>query len=254
MTFCLGMKCTEGLIALADTRITSGTETSTAKKIWVHQDERASFFVLTSGLRSVRDKALTYLRERLEDEGANLRRLHNAANILSEEIRRTRTEDQRWLEAEGLHFDLHCIIGGQMAGEDTHRLFLVYPEGNWVEVGDETPFVIIGESRYGKPVLDRLWRHDAPLQQGLRDALLAFDATRTSASDVGYPLDVVSYEANAFRTAEQRFERADLEPVAEYWQRSIRTAATGADPLVAPLFQRLHPGPVTRDHDAAWVA
>lgn len=242
MTFCLGMKCSDGLLALADTRITSGTETSTARKIWVHQDERASFFVLTSGLRSVRDKALTYLRERLEDESTNLRRLHNAANILAEEIRRTRAEDQRWLEAEGLHFDLHCIIGGQMAGEDTHRLFLVYPEGNWVEVGDETPFVIIGESRYGKPVLDRLWRHDAPLQQGLRDALLAFDATRTSASDVGYPLDAVLYEANTFATSERRFERADLEPIASYWQHSIRAAATGADVLVHPLFDQLRDG------------
>lgn len=251
MTFCLGMKCAEGLLALADTRITSGTETSTAKKIWIHQDESASLFVLTSGLRSVRDKAITYFRERLADEAPDLRRLHYAANMLAEEIRRTRSEDQRWLEAEGLHFDLHCIFGGQIAGERTHRLFLIYPEGNWVEVGDETPYVIIGESRYGKPVLDRVWRHGAPLRQALRDALLAFDATRTSASDVGYPLDAVLYEANAFVTTEYRFERADLEPVAEYWQRSIREAAVGADRLVGPLFDRLHAAPAHIQRDAA---
>ena len=92
MTFCLGIKCESGLVAIADTRITSGSEVSTAKKIAVHQGERHAMFVLTSGLRSVRDKAITYFEERLQN-GANLARAYEAVNALAEEIRRVHDED-----------------------------------------------------------------------------------------------------------------------------------------------------------------
>src|SRR6185295_8354576 len=107
MTFCLGMKVREGLLAIADTRITSGTETSLAKKITAYQGlgSAHSMFILTSGLRSVRDKAITYFQERLVADGGSVDRMFKAANILSEEIRRVRAEDERWLEEGGLQFD-----------------------------------------------------------------------------------------------------------------------------------------------------
>ena len=250
MTFCLGMNCEQGLLALADTRITSGSETSTAKKISVYETEHYTLFVLTSGLRSARDKAVTYFEERLETDGSQLQRMHHAANLLAEEIRRVRKEDQSWLEAGGLAFDLHCIVGGQVRGEDRHRLYLIYPEGNWVEVTGETPYVITGESAYGKPVLDRVWRYESTLEQALRDALLSFDATRTSASDVGYPLDVVVYRRGSFEVSQRRFTRADLEPIAAYWQHAIGDAADRAAELVSPLFNSL----VTLPHQSAPAA
>lgn len=240
MTFCIGMKCDEGLLAIADTRITSGTEASVAKKISVHQYERASMFILTSGLRSARDKAITYFDERLAaEESAGMTRMHQATNALSEEIRRVRSEDQPWLAEGGLAFDLNCILGGQLPGDDEHKLFLLYPEGNWVEVRVGTPYVIIGESRYGKPLLDRVWRYEHSLESALRDGLLSFDATRTSATDVDPPVDVVLYRRDSFEMHEHRLTAEDLDPLTAYWNEAIGHAVAGASDAVAPLFERV---------------
>jgi putative proteasome-type protease len=239
MTFCLGMKCAEGLLAIADTRITSGTELSSAKKISIHQYSNHSMFILTSGLRSIRDKAITYFEERLRSDTDELTKMYQAANALAEEIRRVRQEDHPWLAESGLSFDLHCIFGGQLQEDEEHRLYLIYPEGNWVEVRRGTPYVIIGESRYGKPVLDRVWRYDQGLQSALRAGLLSFDATRTSASAVDYPVDAVIYRPGSFEMREQRFSGEDLEPLRSYWQQAIQQAVEGATPCVEPLFQRL---------------
>ena len=141
MTFCLGIKTQAGLVAIADTRITSGSEVSTAKKIAVHEGERHSMFVLTSGLRSVRDKAITYFEERLRQNGGHLARSYQAVNALAEEMRRVYDEDNDWLIKAGLHFDLHCIVGSQLAEDESPHLYLLYPQGNWVEVsrGDALP-------------------------------------------------------------------------------------------------------------------
>ena len=242
MTFCLGMRCEEGLFALADTRITSGTEMSTARKISIHQYEQHSMFIMTSGLRSIRDKAITYFEERLKGE-EKLDRMYKAANALAEEIRRVRTEDMDWLLQGGLLFDLHCIFGGQLSGDDSPHMYLIYPEGNWVEVRSGTPYVIIGESRYGKPVLDRTWEFERGLADALRIGLLEFDATRTSASDVDYPVDAVLYRTDSFELQEQLFTGADLVPLSEFWQSAISRAVDDAEPTTHELFQRLDGSP-----------
>jgi putative proteasome-type protease len=238
MTFCLGMRCEEGLFALADTRITSGTEMSTARKISTHQYEQHSMFIMTSGLRSIRDKAITYFEERLKGE-SGLDRMYKAANALAEEIRAVRTEDMEWLHQGGLHFDLHCIFGGQLSGDAGPHMYLIYPEGNWVEVRAGTPYVIIGESRYGKPVVDRTWRFDRSLADALRIGLLAFDATKTSASDVDYPVDSIVYRADSFELREQRFTGEDLVPLRQFWQTAISNAVEDAEPTTRHLFDRL---------------
>jgi putative proteasome-type protease len=248
MTFCLGMKCSEGLLAIADTRITSGTELSRAKKISTLQYSNHSMFILTSGLRSIRDKALTYFEERLRAPGQDLTKLYQAANALSAEIRRVRHEDASYLQESGLSFDLHCIFGGQLEQDDEHHLYLIYPEGNWVEVRQGTPYVIIGESRYGKPILDRVWRYEQGLDSALRASLLSFDSTRTSASDVDYPLDTVIYRPGTFEMREQRFSAADLAPLQEYWQGAIWDAVQGAGTYVEPLWRRLSSAPAAHTH------
>jgi putative proteasome-type protease len=253
MTFCLGMKCADGLLAIADTRITSGTELSTARKISIHQYEQRSMFILTSGLRSLRDKAITYFEERLRSE-TDLDRMYKAVNALSAEIRRVRTEDKDFLMESGLFFDLHCIFGGQLAGDSEAHLYLIYPEGNWVEVRSGTPYVIIGESRYGKPILDRVWKYDDTLGQALKVGLLAFDATKTSASDVDYPVDVVMYRPDTFTLREQRFTGPDLDPLRMYWQNAIEAAVALADPVMESLTSRLEAAPPAHTHygDNGW--
>lgn len=243
MTFCLGMKCEEGLLAIADTRITSGTEASLAKKITVHQGEQHAMFILTSGLRSIRDKAITYFEERLDEDKPGLLKMYEAANALAAEVRRVHDEDSRWLVEGGLSFDLHCIIGGQLAEDDEPHLYLLYPEGNWIEVRTGTPYVIIGESRYGKPILDRVWSHEQPLRNALRDGLLAFDATVTSASDVDPPLDTVLYLNNSYQMTEHRFEADSLRPLREFWSERVREAVDATADLVDPLIDEMAVSP-----------
>jgi len=243
VTFCLGMLSKSGLVALADTRITSGSEVSFAKKVTTHEGPSHSIFIMTSGLRSARDKALTYFDDRLAAAEAGLTRLYEVTNALAEDIRRVRTEDERWLTAGGLSFNLHAIIGGQMAGDPHARMFLIYPEGNWIEITEGTPYVIIGASSYGKPLLDRAWRVEGGLQDALTIGLLAYDATRASAADVGPPLDAVLYRDGTFGMHEHRFTADELAPLSQQWSAWIAQGITEAERSSRPLFDALAAAP-----------
>lgn len=239
MTFCLAIKCEDGLIAISDTRITSGSEVSAANKILVYEGERQSIFILTSGLRSVRDKAITYFDERWRRGTDDLTRTYHAANALAYEMRRVYEEDNQWLMRANLTFDLHCIVGGQLSEDDQPRLFLVYPQGNWVEVPSETPYVIIGDARYGKPTLDRILSYDVPLERALRVGLISFDSTQASSADVGPPIDIAIQRQHSFHTPVRRFDAKDLEPLHHYWQHSISAAIDGAEDPVASVAEAL---------------
>src|SRR5580658_4564163 len=205
MTFCLAMKVREGLVALADTRITSGTEPITGKKVSIHQNGNHSLFLMTSGLRSARDKALTYFNEDLEKNHQNYDKLYKAVNAFSAQIRQVAKEDKEILEASGYQFNLMSIIGGQLSKDTEHKLYLVYPQGNWVEVTESTPYYAIGESSYGKPLIDRALHYDTSLEIAMKLGYLAFEATRTSATDVDFPIDMVLYGKDSFKMHEIRY-------------------------------------------------
>jgi len=222
MTFCLGMRVEGGLVALADTRVTSGNEVITAKKISVFQRDGYAMFIMTSGLRSVRDKTLTYFEEQMNLRGEPFDRLFKAANSFAEQVRRVAAEDKDALAAAGLYFDMYALIGGQMAGDREHLLYLVYPQGNWVEIGKGTPYQIIGSPAYGKPVLDRTFKFADSLQFALKVGVLSFDSTRISAADVDFPLDVAIYLADEFRILEHRFEKGDLLELSTWWGSHLR--------------------------------
>jgi putative proteasome-type protease len=93
----------------------------------------------------------------------------------------------------------------------------LYPEGNWVEVGDGSPFIIIGNSGYGKPLLYRSLKFESSMQDALKIGFLSFDSTRVSSNDVDYPIDVVMYEKDSFQLVEHRFEKDDLDYVGKQW-------------------------------------
>lgn len=266
MTFCLGMKVKGGLIGIADTRVTSGSEVITAKKMVVHQKRgQQAMFLMTSGLRSVRDKTLTYFEEALERQeqyGQQLQhghqgrhgqadhaghlgqpeqefdKLYKAVNLLAVQLRRVAQEDKTALQEAGLKFNLNALIGGQFAGDKEHKLYLLYPEGNWVEVSrrdsqaeiqtpetvETTPYHIIGTGGYGKPLLDRVLRYESGLDFALKVGFLAFDATRKSAADVAFPLDVAYYRHGSFQIAEHRFEKREFSAAAAWWQRRLEHA------------------------------
>ena len=226
MTFCLAIKVSEGLVGIADTRVISGNENITARKVAVFEQEGGSFFLLTSGLRSIRDKALTYFAETLATEEKPHDKLFKVVNAFAAELRRIAREDKAALEESGLRFNVHCLLGGQMAGDPDPRLFLIYPQANWVEIGDETPYHIVGSSGYGKPVLDRTLKYDDSMRFALKVGSLAFDSTRISAADVDFPLDVVLFFRDSKRIVQRRFEQSDLVEISDGWQERLRKSVS----------------------------
>ncbi len=222
MTFCLGIRVEGGLVALADTRVTSGNEVITAHKITVFQKDGNAMFIMTSGLRSVRDKTLTYFQDYLDRQPQPFDRLFQAVNGFAEQLRRVAVEDKEVLAAAGMYFDMNALIGGQMSNDKEHLLYLVYPQGNWVEIGKGTPYQIIGSPAYGKPILDRTLKYSDSLQFALKVGVLAFDSTRISAADVDSPLDVAIYFGNEFRILEHRYQQNDLLELSSWWGERLR--------------------------------
>ncbi|MFI5139927.1 MAG: peptidase [Sphingobacteriales bacterium] len=222
MTYCLGIKVKEGLLAIADTRITSGTEITVKKKITIEQKDHFSLFIMTSGLRSVRDKAVIYFNELLETTEYN--KLYKAVNAFGEQVKRVAKEDKESLEKAGFKFDLNTIIGGQLKDDDEHKLFLLYPEGNWVELGQGAPYVIIGNSGHGKAILNRILDENSSLKLALKTGFLSFDSTRVSANNVDFPIDVAIYRKDSFDIIERRYEKKDLEYISTQWAEELKAA------------------------------
>ncbi len=222
MTYCLGITVKDGLVGIADTRVTSGNECITAKKVSCYDIDEGAFFVMTSGLRSIRDKALTYFHEILESERPPLDRLYKVVNLFARMIRTVAEEDEEALRRSGFCFSIFALIGGQLRQDREHHLYLVYPEGNWVEIGPGTPYHIIGEGGYGKPVLDRTLKYADPISFALKVGCLSFDSTRISAADVDFPVDVILYARDSFQIVEHRYEKEDLEELSSWWQERLR--------------------------------
>jgi putative proteasome-type protease len=222
MTFCLGIRVEDGLVALADTRVTSGNEVITAHKITVFQKDGYAMFIMTSGLRSVRDKTLTYFEDYINRQPQPFDRLFKAVNGFAEQLRRVAAEDKDALAEAGMYFDMNALIGGQMSNDKEHLLYLVYPQGNWVEIGKGTPYQIIGTPAYGKPILDRTLKYSDSLKFALKVGVLAFDSTRISAADVDWPLDVAIYFGNEFRILEHRYQQNDLLELSSWWGERLR--------------------------------
>ncbi|MGB3146073.1 MAG: hypothetical protein WBB24_18390 [Maribacter sp.] len=222
MTYCLGIKVKQGLVAIADTRITSGTNKSTKKKIYVEQRDKHSLFIMTSGLRSVRDKAVIYFQELFNEGVGDYNKMYKAVNAFGEQVKRVAEEDRDALEKAGLKFNLNTIIGGQLEDDEEHKLFLIYSEGNWVELNDDSPYVIIGNSGHGKTLLNRVLRGNSSLKHALKAGFLSFDSTRYSANDVGFPIDVVLYEKDSYKMQENRYTAKDMSKITQQWDKSLK--------------------------------
>ncbi|MGE3538781.1 MAG: proteasome-type protease [Candidatus Tectimicrobiota bacterium] len=239
MTFCLGMKVQQGLVALADTQIVKGSERLSKLKITLVQHGTRQIFLMTSGLRSARDKTVIYLEEQLKTQEASYERLYQIANIFGAQLRRVWQEDAAALARRGLHCNLHAIIGGQLQADAEPTLFYVYPEGNWIEAAADTPYFVLGRTPYSKPLLERCLSSHTPLDVAIGLAYLAFDMTRMSVTDVDFPLDMLVFDAARQHVTQHRFSADTLTTVREWWQQRLQ-AALAELPLAwaAPL---LHP-------------
>lgn len=222
MTFCLGITVEEGLVAIADTRLVAGNECLVARKTASYQGPGFAFFVMTSGLRSLRDKALLYFEEAFARESSTRDRLYRVVNLYAQQVRRVAQEDAAALERAELKFNLFSLVGGQMSGDSAHRLYLIYPEGNWVEIGPDTPYQIIGASGFGKPILERSVTQSDSMLYAFKVGLLAFDATRLCVADVDFPMDVILYSRGSFALVEQRYQADELREISNWWQERMR--------------------------------
>jgi putative proteasome-type protease len=209
MTYCVAIKLNAGLVFLSDSRTNAGLDQiSTFRKIIVYKRPDDRFMVLLSAgnlsiSQSVREiLQIEQLKEHPDSEPItiwNAKSMFDAARVLGSAIRRVYERDAASLKQAGVDFNVSLIFGGQIKGEGM-RLFQVYSAGNFIEATPETPYFQAGESKYGKPVLDRVITPDTPLDEAAKCALVSMDSTLKSNLSVGLPLDMVVYEANQFQT------------------------------------------------------
>ena len=209
MTYCVAIKLNAGLVFLSDSRTNAGLDQiNTFRKMIVYEKPGDRFMVLlTAGNLSISQSVREILQvEQIRDPdgGAaitiwNAKSMFDAARVLGSAIRRVYQLESEALENSNIDFNVTMVFGGQIRGEGI-RLFRVYTPGNFIEATDETPFFQIGESKYGKPVLDRVIEPDTPLAEAAKCALVSMDSTMKSNLSVGPPLDLVVYEVNRFET------------------------------------------------------
>ena len=206
MTYCCAIKVNAGMVFLSDSRTNAGVDAiSTFRKMLIYERAGDRFMVLLSaGNLSISQSVREILQtESVRDPESgdpitiwNARSMFDAAQVLGAAVRHINQRDGAALRQAGLEFNVSLILGGQIAGEGM-RLFLVYSAGNFIEATTETPFFQIGESKYGKPVLDRVITPEMPLDEATKCALVSMDSTMMSNLSVGLPLDLVVYEAGA---------------------------------------------------------
>ncbi|MEO6623812.1 MAG: proteasome-type protease [Burkholderiaceae bacterium] len=209
MTYCVGIKLNAGLVFLSDSRTNAGVDhISTFRKMIVYEQPGDRVMVLLSAgnlsiSQSVREiLQIEQLKERVDSEPItiwNAKSMFDAARVLGSAIRHVHERDAQALKQAGVDFNVSLIFGGQIKGEGM-RLFQVYSAGNFIEATPETPYFQVGESKYGKPVIDRVITPETPLDEAAKCALVSMDSTLKSNLSVGLPLDLVVYEVNSFQT------------------------------------------------------
>lgn len=226
MTYCLAIKVQEGLVCLSDGRITSGSQVTNAYKSSLHDSGTAKFAIMTSGLRSLRDKTLAYFeRDMRRDHPEGYVSVLDAVDGFCRCLRAVAEEDREALAGSKLSFNLHTIVAGQLREDAAPDMYLVYPEGNWIQVDERTPYLSIGATTYGKPILDRALTSETPLRIALKLAYLSFDSTRTSSADVGFPLDMMSFARSDQQWRQVQFAQDDLHRERNWWNEHLTKLA-----------------------------
>jgi putative proteasome-type protease len=204
MTYCLGILTRFGLVMAADSRTNAGVDyISTHQKLFdFSKAGDRVLLICTAGNLSVTQATLTLLRRDLmanaESNLHTLPSLYEIARYIGSKAREIQDQDRPWLERD--HIDAQCtfLLGGQVQGEEP-ALFLIYSQGNCIQASKDTPFLQIGEAKYGKPILDRILNFDTSLEAAAKCALLSIDSTMKSNISVGPPIRLAMYEANTFK-------------------------------------------------------
>jgi len=211
MTYCVGMQLDRGLVFLSDSRTNAGVDQiSTFRKMTVfeHPGERL-IVLLSAGNLAVTQSVRQIVCENVGphiDTVWNAKTMFEAVRVVGEAVREVHRRDGQALKEAGIEFNCSFIFGGQIRGERM-RLFHVYSAGNFIEATPENPYFQIGESKYGKPIIDRVISPETSLDEASKCALISMDSTLRSNISVGLPLDLLVYEEGALRVS--KFVRID---------------------------------------------
>lgn len=233
MTYCVGLYLQDGLVLLSDTRTNAGVDNvSTFGKMHVFQAPGERLIVaMTAGNLAISQAVMNLLSEGV-DEGEGGETLYTvpsmfrAAQLVGRAVRQVYETDGPTLKAQGLAFDVSILLAGQVKGR-TMRLFQVYSAGNFIEATAETPFLQVGEHKYGKPILDRVLTHDTELYDGVKLVLISMDSTLRSNLTVGMPLDLLVYRRDSQQIELQRRITEDdpyFQSLHDRWSEALRTA------------------------------
>jgi putative proteasome-type protease len=230
MTYCVAMSLDEGLLFASDSRTNAGVDhVSTFSKMTVLETPGERVLVLlNSGNLATTQTVISTLRKSLGTEAPNLgsaESLFDCASLVGETVSKVISyHGARQPEQASVDFTCNFLVGGQIAGERP-RLFLVYPEGNFIEATEDTPFFQIGESKYGKPIIDRVVKPRTSMAEAMKCALVSFDSTMRSNLSVGLPLDIALVKRDALRvTFRHRVDTDDayFASIRQGWSQGLR--------------------------------
>lgn len=235
MTYCVAALVEEGIVFASDSRTSAGPDNIAvySKMVcWEVPGERV-IVVLCSGNLATTQSVISLLRMRSKDPQGKpnergvlgLQRMYEVADLLGDTLREV-VDREKAVRDNGVDIDCSFIIGGQI---DHHRprLFRIYAEGNFIEASAETPFFQIGETKYGKPIIDRVVRVNTPLKQVAKAFLVSFDSTMRSNLTVGLPIELLAYQRDALRvTLRRRFVQGDkyFSEISGTWSQGLRRA------------------------------
>ena len=232
MTYCVGLLLKAGMVLLSDTRTNAGLDNiATYRKMFVFEEPGERVVVmLTAGSLSVTQTTMARLREAIDhpEEGVpsvmSAHTMLEVAEIVGNTLASVRHEIESKMEASKVSASASMIVAGQRRG-GTMRMFLIYPEGNFIEATEDTPYLQIGEHKYGKPILDRVVNPDTTLEDARKAVLLSMDSTLRSNLSVGMPLDYAEIEKDACKvTRRQRIEAQDedFRAMSQAWSNALR--------------------------------
>ena len=233
MTYCVGVIIDTGMIFASDSRTNAGMD-NFAKFCKMTVFERRGnrvIVLLSSGNLAGTQAVISVFTQRCADGDAatNLmgaRTMFDVVELVADAMRDIEKRDAGYLEESNIRFNASFIVGGQIVGEPI-RLFRTYAEGNFIEAGTDTPFLQTGETKYGKPILDRVVTRRTPLADATKCVLVSFDSTMRSNLSVGMPIDLICYERDSLEVRRRRrFEEGDpyFTTLSDGWGEGVRQA------------------------------
>jgi putative proteasome-type protease len=234
MTYCVGLKIDRGLVFMSDTRTNAGMDSiSTFKKMQVWEEPGERVIVLMSAgnlattqavvsLLDERNKAVSDRHEKL----LNTPSMYQTVRLVGDTVKEVIAHASPSGDKADSYFNASFILGGQIKGSPP-RLFMIYPEGNFIESTDDTPFFQIGETKYGKPIIIRAYDRAMSLAETVKLLLVSFDSTLKSNLSVGLPLDLLFLEKDAFKVGlNRRIAQGDpyYRTISDGWSNALKTA------------------------------